>query len=159
MLGLPQELLPTTPTEIIHLIHTRGALLREDFDDATCGEMVRSTMAAYLRPVDTRWERMADAVEKSYSKAAFTKAFCNGDRAAAKDKGVPIGLADYLRIGATAPFIVGRLLVVRRASRIPALRQITDDYLVRLVKRRLKTYGKPEFISDANDYTPAGQLA
>ncbi|WP_409436019.1 DUF2236 domain-containing protein [Mycobacterium sp. SMC-14] len=159
LLGLPEELLPTTPTEIIHLIHTRGALLREDFDDATCGEMVRSTMAAYLRPVDTRWERMADAVEKSYSKAAFTKAFCNGDRAVAKAKGVSIGLADYLRIGVTAPFIVGRLLVVRRASRIPALRQLTDDYLVRLVKRRLTTYGKPEFTSDASDYTPAGQLA
>ncbi|WP_024441375.1 MULTISPECIES: oxygenase MpaB family protein [unclassified Mycobacterium] len=159
LLGLPEELLPTTPTEIIHLIHTRAALLREDFDDATCGEMVRSTMAAYLRPVDTRWERMADAVEKSYSKAAFTKAFCNGDRAVAKDKGVPIGLADYLRIAVTAPFIIGRLLVVRRANRIPALRQITDDYLVRLVKRRLKTYGKPEFTSDAKDYTPAGQLA
>ncbi|MGB5797861.1 MAG: DUF2236 domain-containing protein [Mycolicibacter algericus] len=159
LLGLPEELLPTTPTGVIHLIHTRGALLREDFDDATCGEMVRSTMAAYLRPVDTRWERMAEAVEKSYSKVAFLKAFCNGDRSVAEAKGVSVGPADYLRIGVTAPFILGRLLAVRRASRIPALRRITDDYVVRLVKRRLKTYGKPEFTSDARDYTPAGQLA
>ena len=159
LLGLPEELLPTTPDEIIDLIHTRAALLREDFDDATCGEMVRSTMDAYLRPVDTRWERIADAVERSYSKAAFTKAFCNGDRRAARDKGVSIGLADYLRIGLTAPFIVGRLLLVRRASRIQSLSALTDDYLVRLVKRRLKTYGMPEFTSDAKDYTPAGQLA
>ncbi|MGV0627459.1 oxygenase MpaB family protein [Mycolicibacter minnesotensis] len=159
LLGLPEELLPTTLTGVIDLFHTRAALLREDFDDATCGEMVRSTMAAYLRPLDTRWERMADAVERSYSTAAFVKAFCNGDRAAAKTKGVSLGLADYLRIGVTAPFIFGRLLAVRRAIRIPALRQITDDYLVRLVKRRLQTYGQPEFTSDASDYTPAGQLA
>ncbi|OHV06391.1 oxygenase MpaB family protein [Mycobacterium talmoniae] len=159
LLGLPEELLPTTPGEIMHLIHTRGALLREDFDDATCGEMVRSTMAAYLRPADTRRERIADAVEKSYSKVAFMRAFCNGDRIVAERKGVSIGLADYLRIGLTAPFILGRLLLVRRASRIPALRRITDDYVVRLVKRRLETYGKPEFTSDARDYTPAGQLA
>ncbi|KAA1432507.1 oxygenase MpaB family protein [Mycolicibacter arupensis] len=159
LLGLPEELLPTTAGEIIHLFHTRAALLRDDFDDATCGEMVRSTMAAYLRPVDTRWERIADAVEKSYSKTAFTKAFCNGDRAAAKTKGVSIGLGDYLRVGITAPFIIGRLMVVRWANRVPALRQMTDDYMVRLVKLRLKTYGKPEFTSDANDYTPAGQLA
>ncbi|OMC13943.1 hypothetical protein A5735_01375 [Mycolicibacter heraklionensis] len=159
LLGLPEELLPTTPGEIIHLIHARAALLRDDFDDATCGELVRSTMAAYLRPVDTRWERIADAVEKSYSKAAFTKAFCHGDRAVAKTKGVSIGLGDYLRIGLTAPFIMGRVAVVQRASRIPALSQITDDYLVRLIKRRLTTYGKPEFTSDVNDYTPSGQLA
>ncbi|MEZ0366909.1 oxygenase MpaB family protein [Mycobacterium sp. pUA109] len=159
LLGLPEDLLPTTPGEIIRLIHTRGALLRADFDDATCGEMVRSTMAAYLRPEETRQERIADAVEKSYSKVAFVRAFCNGDRTVAEGMGVSIGLADYLRIGLTAPFILGRFLLVRRASRIPALRQITDRYVIRLVKRRLTTYGKPEFTSDAGDYTPAGQLA
>lgn len=159
LLGLPEELLPTTPTDIIHLIHTRGALLREDFDDATCGAMVRSTMDAYLRPIDTRWERAADAVEKSYSKVAFTKTFCNGDRSLARDKGVTVGPADYLRIALTAPFIFGRLLIVRRLNRIPALRRSIDDYIVGLIKRRLITYGKPEFTSDVSEYTPTGKAS
>lgn len=159
LLGLPEELLPTTPGEIIRVLSARAALLRDDFDDATCGEMVRSTMAAYLRPKDTRWERIADAVERSYSKAGFIRAFCNGNRQTAAKMGVTVGAADYARIAVTAPFLLLRLLVMQRASRTPGLRRITDAYVIRLLKRRLETYGKPEFTSDVDQYTPSGKAA
>lgn len=75
--------------------------------------------------------------------------------------GVTVGTSDYARIAVTAPFILGRLLLVQRASssRSRLLRRITDAYVIRLVKRRLATYGKPEYTSDAADYTPAGNGA
>ncbi|BBZ24889.1 oxygenase MpaB family protein [Mycolicibacter hiberniae] len=159
LLGLPQELLPTTPAEIIRVFSARAALLRDDFDDATCGEMVRSTMAAYLRPKETLRERIADAVEKSYSKVFFVRMFSGGQRDVAAKMGVTLGLGDYARVALTTPFVVGRLMLVQRAARIPGLRRITGAYVLRLLKRRLQTYGTPEFTSDASEYTPSGRAA
>jgi hypothetical protein len=155
LMGLPEELLPDTPDDIIHLMHARAALLRDGFDHATCGALLRATMDAYLRPDTTLFDRIADAVEKSFSKAAFIRVYCNGDCTAARAMGVTIKAADVLRIGLTAPFIGGRFLAVRRASRVPAIRRVIDPYVTRLVKKRLATYGKPEFITDAAHYTPA----
>jgi hypothetical protein len=159
LLGLPEELLPTTPTEIIRVFSARAALLRDDFDDATCGELVRSTMAAYLRQDDTLRERIADAVEKSYSKLFFVRMFCGGKRAVAAKMGVTLEAGDYLRIALTAPFVSGRAAVVQRAVRTPGLRRITNAYVLRLLKLRLKAYGTPEFTSDVAEYTPSGAAA
>ena len=75
LLGLPEELLPDTPDDVLHLMHARAALLRDGFDDATCGALVRATMAASLRAGDTRFDHAAEAVEKSYSKAFFIQGF------------------------------------------------------------------------------------
>jgi hypothetical protein len=60
-----------------------------------------------------------------------------------------------VRIALTTPFIIGRLTAVTHASRIPVLRDITDAYVIGLLKLRLATYGKPEFTTDAAHYTPA----
>ncbi|MGW5381063.1 oxygenase MpaB family protein [Nocardia sp. NPDC003963] len=154
LLGLPEELLPTSPAAIIHAFHARAALLRDGFDDATCGELIRSTMAAYLRTHRTLFDRIADAVERSYSKAGFIAAFCRGDRRTARRMGVHLGAADIARIAATAPFIVGRLLIVARAHRVWWLRPAVDRYLTGSVERRLADYGNPEFVSDVRTYTP-----
>ncbi|MQY23911.1 oxygenase MpaB family protein [Nocardia macrotermitis] len=154
LLGLPEELLPTTAEGIIQVFHARAALLRDGFDDATCGGLIRSTMAAYLRSGETRFDRIADSVEKSYSTAGFVIAFCHGNRHVARRMGVSIGVGDLARIAVTAPFIIGRLLVVTAANRVPVLRPAIDRYIVRLVKRRLAAYGNPEFVSDAKNYTP-----
>lgn len=159
LLGLPEELLPTTPSEIIRVLSARAALLRDDFDDATCGELVRSTMTAYLRQEDTLRERIADAVEKSYSKLFFVRMFTGGKRAEAAKMGVTLTAGDYLRIALTTPFVLGRLRIVERAARTPGLRRITRAYVIRLLKRRLETYGKPEYTSDVAEYTPSGKAA
>ncbi|OBJ83767.1 oxygenase MpaB family protein [Mycobacterium asiaticum] len=153
LLGLPEELLPTTPAETVHVMHARAALLRDGFD-SVCRELVDSTMAAYLRPGTSWFDRAAEAVEKSYSKETFVRAFCNGHRATAEAMGVSIGVADRIRIALTGPFIAGRFVAVQRASNIPALRQLVDRYVIRLLKLRLRTYGKPEFTSDSAHYTP-----
>ena len=159
LLGLPEELLPASPDEILHVMNARAALLRDGFDDTTCGELVRATMSAYLRADDTPFDRVADAVERSYSKAFFIRVFRGGDRKAARAMGVSFGVGDVVRIGVTAPFVFGRMAAVTAASRIPVLRDITDSYAIRVLRRRLASYGKPEFTTDAESYTPVSRPA
>lgn len=153
LLGLPEELLPAQPADIIHVMHARSALLRDGFD-SICQELVRGTMAAYLRPDTTLFDRCAEAVEKSFSKLTFVRTFCNGNREIAEAMGVSMGPTDLVRVALTAPFIIGRFTAVSHASRVPVLRDITDAYVIGLLKLRLATYGKPEFTSDAAHYTP-----
>ncbi|OBB97656.1 oxygenase MpaB family protein [Mycobacterium sp. 852002-30065_SCH5024008] len=153
LLGLPEELLPAEPADIIHVMHARSALLRDGFD-SICQELVRGTMAAYLRPDTTLFDRCAEAVEKSFSKLTFVRTFCNGNRDIAEAMGVSMGPTDLIRVALTAPFIIGRFTAVSHASRIPVLRDLTDAYVIGLLKLRLATYGKPEFTSDAAHYTP-----
>lgn len=153
LLGLPEELLPAAPADIMHILHARSALLRDGFD-SICQELVRGTMAAYLRPGTTLFDRCAEAVEKSFSKFTFVRTFCNGDRQIAEAMGVSLGSTDLVNIALTAPFIIGRFTAVSQASRIPVIREITDAYVIGLLKLRLATYGKPEFTSDATHYTP-----
>ena len=85
LMGLPEDLLPSDPEGIVRVFHARAATLRHDFDDAICGELVRSTLAAYLRPEHTWRDRIADRVEKAWSKTFFTRTF--GPRAGAPPRG------------------------------------------------------------------------
>ena len=153
LLGLPEELLPSEPADIVHIMHARSALLRHGFD-SICHDLVRGTMEAYLRPGTSLFDRCAEAVEKSFSKLTFVRTFCNGDREIAAAMGVSLGPTDLLRVALTAPFIIGRFNAVSQASRIPVLADITDAYVIGLLKLRLATYGKPEFTTDAAHYTP-----
>jgi ER-bound oxygenase mpaB/B'/Rubber oxygenase, catalytic domain len=153
LLGLPEELLPSEPADIVHVMHARSALLRDGFD-SICQELVSGTMGAYLRPGNTLFDRCAEAVEKSFSKLTFVRTFCNGDREVAEAMGVSMGPTDLMRVALTAPFIIGRFTAVSHASRIPVLADLTDAYVIGLLKLRLATYGKPEFTTDATHYTP-----
>ncbi|WP_320671907.1 oxygenase MpaB family protein [Patulibacter defluvii] len=154
LLGLPEELLPTTPDGILHALHARAALLRADFDDDVCGGLVRATMAARLRESDHPFERLAEAVEKSYSKTFFIRAFAGGDRRKAAEMGVTLDLTDVLRVATTAPFVFGRLMAVNAVNELPILREISDAYVLWMLKGRLATYGRPEFTTDAATYAP-----
>lgn len=154
LLGLPQELLPVEPDEIITVMHTRAAMIRDGFDDV-CRELVEGTMAAYLRSEQSLFDRCAEAVEKSFSKLTFVQAFCGGNRDMAKAMGVSLDSFDLVRVALTAPFIWGRFNAVKQASRIPMVRDVADLYVIGLLKLRLATYGKPEFTTDAAHYTPA----
>jgi hypothetical protein len=157
LLGLPEELLPTTVDGILHHLHARAAVLREDFDDTTCGALVRATMEAYLPAGRTPRDRAFDALERSYSKAFFMRTFGRAGRA--KQMGVTFGKADAARIAVTAPFILGRFVAVRAAARVPVLRKPVDAYAIRVLKRRLKTYGTAEFTTDATTYAPVDRVA
>jgi hypothetical protein len=153
LLGLPEELLPETPEAIIRVMHARAALLRDGFDDDTCGELVRATMAAHLRPTRSLPDRVGNSVEKSYSKAFFIRAFAGNDRKRAAEMGVDFGVGDLVRIAATAPFHIARFAVVNVASQIPVVQKVADSYLTRLLGKRLVDYGRPEYTTDANTYS------
>jgi hypothetical protein len=158
LLGLPEELLPTTVADIVKVFHARAAVLRDDFDDATCGELVRSTMSAHLRSKTTPFDRAADAVEKSWSRFFFWQ-FTGRDRIKAASMSVEVSATDLLVVGLTSPFILGRFLIVLRASRLPVLRQIADNYTVRRVEHRLRTYGVPAYTTDVSRYRAADRGA
>ncbi|WP_019203930.1 oxygenase MpaB family protein [Tsukamurella sp. 1534] len=152
LLGLPEELLPTTVDEIITVFHARAALLRAGFDQATCGALVRSSMQAYLRRDRSARGRIAERVERAWSTTFFVRLFCNGDRGAAAAMGVEYSVADRIITLLTMPFVSGRFALVVRGSRFPALRPWLDRYTTRVVRMRLRTYGHPEFVSDGATY-------
>jgi hypothetical protein len=77
----------------------------------------------------------------------------------AREMSVQFGVGDVARIAVTAPFIIGRMVAVTAASRIPGLGLITDAYAIRVLKGRLATYGKPEFATDSAHYAPVAQRA
>lgn len=156
LLGLPEELLPTEPGELIRVFLARSATLRKGFDDATCGELVRATMGAYLRPDRSLPNRIAESFERSFSTAFFIRSFLDGNAELAEEMGVTLGLADKVRVAAATPFIFGRVKAVELANKVPALQPITDAAVTWTLRQRLKAYGHPEFRSDASEYRPAG---
>lgn len=147
LMGLPEDLLPSDPAGIVRVFHARAATLRHDFDDDTCGELVRSTLAAYLRPGRTPFDLVADRVEKAWSKTFFTRAFGRAREAAAM--GVELDTLDRALVAATAPFILGRFLLVLQATQGP-LHVPFDAYTLRLLKKRLATYGVEEAMTEAH---------
>ena len=159
LLGLPEELLPATPEAIVRVMHGRAALLRDGFEDETCGELVRGTMSAYLRPRRTPLDLAADALEKSYSKFFFVRTFLNGDRRQASQMGVHLDARDIASVALTAPLIFGNLWAATTASRIPVLRTVVDAQVTWLLEELLKPYGHAEYSTDARTYTPAGRAA
>lgn len=155
LLGLPEELLPTDPSELVKVFLARAATLRKGFDDATCGELVRATMGAYLRPDRSLPNRVAETVERSFSTAFFIKAFLNDDKRLAAEMGVHLSPADTAIVALTAPFIIGRAKAVQLLDGIGPVRPAVDAYVTWALRQRLRSYGHPEFRTDASSYTHA----
>lgn len=150
LLGLPEELLPTTPDGIVEVMHARAACLRDDFDE-TCQRLIDASMKANLRAGQTRFDQAAEAVERSWSKL-FILRFRRGDKDLASTIGITFNLADKARIAATAPFVVGRHAVVLAASRRSWSAKLVDRYVLGLVEKRLATYGNPTHTTDPKSY-------
>lgn len=155
LLGLPEELLPSDPQGIIDVFLARAATLRKGFDDETCGELVRATMGAYLRPDHSLPNRLAESIERSFSTAFFIKAFLDGDRRRAAEMGVHLTPADTAKVAVAAPFIIGRAKAVQLLDKVPPLRPAVDTYVTWMLRQRLRSYGHAEFRTDASTYTHA----
>ncbi|HET8929233.1 MAG TPA: oxygenase MpaB family protein [Acidimicrobiales bacterium] len=153
LLGLPEELLPTDPNKMVNVFLARAATLRKGFDDETCGELVRSTMAAYLRPDHSIPNRIAESIERAFSTAFFIKVFLDGDEQRAAEMGVTMSSGDKLRVAASAPLIFGRLKAVQLLNKVPPLRPVTDAAVTWTLRQRLKGYGQANFRTDAASYT------
>lgn len=157
LLGLPEELLPSDPKGIVGVFLGRAATLRKGFDDETCGELVRATMGAYLRPDRSLPNQVAETIERSFSTAFFIKAFLNDDRERAAEMGVHLSAADTAIVAVTAPFVLGRAKAVQLLDQVPPLRPAVDAYVTWALRQRLRGYGHPEFRTDAGTYTHAAR--
>ena len=152
LLGLPEELLPTDPHGIIRVFLARAATLRKGFDDATCGELVRATMGAYLKPDRSIRNQVAETFERSFSTAFFIKAFLDGDRERAAEMGVHLTPLDTAKVAVAAPFVLGRAKAVQLLDGVAPLRPLVDTYVTWLLRQRLRSYGHAEFRTDATTY-------
>lgn len=159
LLGLPEELLPTSIEGIRDVMHARAAMLRDDFDDEVCGGLVRATMQAYLRPSDHPLERIANSVERSYGKMFYLQTFGRSKSKKGPASVVHLDNGDKAKIAATAPFIFGRIVGAAVGSRVPVVNDIVDLYATQMVKQRLTTYGRPKYTTDAATYTPTASAS
>lgn len=157
LLGLPEDLLADTPQGIVDLMTARGGTLRAGFDDSTCGELLRSTMAADLRPDNSLKSRIYGVFEMSFSKLFFLKSFLEGDEKKARDMGVYITPTDKLLAAIAGVFVFGRLFSYAMMRKIPLVRDWADRRLVRKIKNQLASYGHAEFTTDASQYRAAPQ--
>lgn len=152
LLGLPQELLGETPQEIVDLMMARTISLKEEYDDETCGVLVRGTMEAELFTDPSLRGRMHRWMERGFSKYFFIRNFCQGKVSRAEELGISYGAEEKI---ATAVAIVVLLLSSSFYSfgmRVPGLRALLDKRLVKKLARLLESYGHADFITDAKQY-------
>ena len=152
LLGLPQDLLGETPQEIVDLIMARALSLREEFDDDTCGELVRGTMDAELLDDPSVRGRIHSWMERGFSKYFLIQNFCDGKTARAEEIGIHYRFEDKLATAVTILVIIASSGFYTLGMRIPGLRSLLDKNLVNKIASLLDSYGHADFITDASEY-------
>jgi hypothetical protein len=155
LLGLPEDLLADTPQGIVKVMSTRHATLRTGYDDSTCGELLRATMAAYLPADRSAGSRIFNSLEQSFAKVFFVRTFLSGDAKRAAQIGVNLSLKDRLLFAAVGLFVFSRMALYSCAMRIPGIGGLVDRILVRKLNVLLKAYGHAEYTTDVTKYKPA----
>jgi hypothetical protein len=154
LLGLPEELLADTPREISELMLTRAATLRAGFEDATCGALMRATMAADLSFDPSPLGRLEARMERSFARLFFMRNFVDGDRQAAARMGIEITPADYAWAAAAGLWINSHMRAYNLAERIPIVRDLADARLVNKLHRQLARLGHAEYTTHGEHYRP-----
>lgn len=152
LLGLPEDLLGETPQEIANLMMARHATLRSEFEDETCGVLVRATMNAELSSDGSLLGRVKRWMERGFSKYFFIQNFCEGKTAIAEGMGVRYTLNDRIATVVTVIAIALNMGLYNLSARIPGLSTYMDKRLVKKLKGLLESYGHADFITDAANY-------
>jgi hypothetical protein len=156
MLGLPGDLLPETPQGLFDTAVAYGGTLREGYDEATNGALVRATMQAYLPADRSLRSQLFNAVERSVSKVFFRHGFPL-PKGKAEQMGVVPGLVDYARFAAFQAWAVPQLVAHIAAERIPIVEGLADKLLVARINELLVSYGHAEYTTDpAKHRAPPG---
>ena len=158
LLGLPEDLLMDTPQGIVDIMNARSGSIREGFDDATCGALVRATIAAYLPPNQSLGNRIHNTLERRLARLVLVKHFLGGNVQYARDMGVPVQPLDYAVAGVLFPVIAAKMAIYSTALKVPGLRGAVDRHLVAKLRRLLKRYGHAEFTTNADAYRPAAPV-
>ena len=117
LLGLPEALLADTPSEIVDMMLTRAATLRAGFEDATCGALVRATMAADLSRDQSLAGRLESHMERGFAKLFFMRNFVDNDRRAASRVGIDVTAMDYAWAAAAGLWIMAHMQAYQLADR------------------------------------------
>jgi hypothetical protein len=152
LLGLPRELLGETPQEIVDLMMARTLSLKEEFDEESCGELVRGTMDAELFDEPSVRGRLYRWMERGFSKYFFIRSFCDGKTSRAQELGIRFDLEDKLATAITLLVIFTTSNFYTLGMKIPGLATLLDRQLVSRLARLLETYGHADFITDAAQY-------
>lgn len=153
LLGLPEDLLPDTAQGMADVMETRAATLRFGFEDATCGALLRATLAADLGHDPGLLGRLRARVEPSFARVFFVRNFLAGDRERAARIGIAVTARDRLLFVAGFALSVLPMALYGITGRIPGLRGAVDRRLVRKLEGLLRRYGHAEFTTDATHYT------
>lgn len=157
LLGLPAVLLADTPQGVVDILLTRHATLRHGFDQ-NCAALVSATMAADLTADRSLPGRIHAWLERGFAKVYFVANFMRGDKHAAAEVGVRIGVVDYISAAAAGILIAARMTAYAIAARLPVIRRAADRALVRRLTGQLARYGHAEFTTNADQYRPARAL-
>lgn len=153
LLGLPEDLLGETPQEIVDLLIARHVSLREGYDDETCGSRVRGTMAVELFDTSTIRGRAHAWLEDGFSRFVLTRQFLRGDRAQADEMGIDFGFDKQVAAGLAAAVVMSSMTAYRIGLRLPQVADRVGDHLNRRLASLLDTYGHPDFVTDADEWT------
>ncbi|MFC4469827.1 hypothetical protein ACFPH6_35905 [Streptomyces xiangluensis] len=148
LLGLPEELLPDTPRRLVDVLATRHATLRKAYDDATCGALVRATMAAYLEPDMRLSSRVRDRFERSFSKAFFIRSFLAADNDRATQMGIGLTPTDKIRAACVAAVIGTQMAFYHLLLKLPATASAADARLVKKINHDVNRLGRPTFTTN-----------
>ncbi len=154
LLGLPEDLLADTPQAIVDIMNARNSTLRDGFDDATCGELIRATLSAYLPPDESLGNRAFDALERRVARVMFIQQFLRGNRKAAASMGISVNQLDYVVMALVGVAMAAQIRIYHALLSTPWLDQLTDEHLIRKLRALLARYGHAEFTSDAARYRP-----
>lgn len=154
LLGLPEDLLLETPTDIFEAMLTYTATLRDGYDDTTNGALVRSTMSAYLPADKSMKSQVFDVVERSVSKVFFKHTFRVPD-AKARQMGVVPSAFDYGVFAAFHLYALPQMFGHMAIERIPIASQLADYQLVARINALLASYGHAEYTTDPAKYRAA----
>jgi hypothetical protein len=155
LLGLPEDLAPGSPAGLVEAMSARQATLRRGYDDATCGELVRATLAANLASDDSLRSRVINSMERGFSKLVFVKTFMHGDMQRAARIGVKMTLIDHASATVIGLMILIQISAYDFAARVPGLRKLVERRIVSKMGKLLRRYGHAEFATDADAYRPA----
>ena len=151
LLGLPKELLLETPQDIFESMLVYTATLRDGYDDATNGELVRATMAAYLPESHELPGRIMNALERSISKVFFRHTFRVPTDKVRLMGMVPTPL-DYAIFTAFQAYVWPIVFAHMAAERIPVVEGMADRWLVKRIDELLVSYGHAEYTTDPSKY-------
>jgi ER-bound oxygenase mpaB/B'/Rubber oxygenase, catalytic domain len=155
LLGLPEDLSPHTPQELVKAMASLYATLRRGYDEVSALQLTRSALAANLRPDDRLHNRIINNLERRFSKVYFLKNSVGGDKKEAARRGVEVSSTDRVAATFVGLYLITQLALYNKAEKIPGIRKFVERHLVTKLAKLLNRYGHAEFATDADAYRPA----